>query len=250
MQSLSIECELGDCAEQGADWRQRETELEELCFLQEGKHVMDRTSQNRSQSVKELATALARAQGQIKSALKDSVNPLFRSKYADLAQTWDACREALSANNIAVIQFPIHSDDGRLHMETTLAHASGEWISREFSLPVAKQDAHGYGSAITYARRFCLAAAVGIVADEDDDGNAATARGRTEQQQPASSAETPGELYKTLEAAARRGMDALRGAYAELPEEQRASVLKSDLAVLKRVASESDAANDAAPQAA
>lgn len=125
-----------------------------------------------------LDAQLAKAQGAFKAAIKDKVNPHFRSKYADLASVWEACREALSANGVSVTQWPIHSDDGRMHLITRLA-AGGEWMKAHFSIPVSKQDAHGYGSAITYLKRFALAAALGIASDDDDDGNAAVAKGAT-----------------------------------------------------------------------
>jgi len=119
-----------------------------------------------------LDAALAAAQGEIEPAAKDKVNPAFRSKYADIASVWTACRAALAKHKIALTQWPVHSDDGRLHLVTRLAHA-GQWMRAEFSIPVGKADAHGYGSAMTYAKRYSLAAALGVVADEDDDGNAA-----------------------------------------------------------------------------
>ena len=127
--------------------------------------------------LKNLFTAMAKAQAKLETASKGSYNPFFKSKYADLGEVWRACRESLTSNGIAVLQFPIHSDDGRLHLETILCHSSGESISRTFSTPVKDQTAQGYGSAITYLRRFSLAATVGVVADEDDDG--ATASGTT-----------------------------------------------------------------------
>jgi hypothetical protein len=125
------------------------------------------------QSLAALFAGLAKAQAKIGTALKDKKNPYFGSTYADLAAVWEACRQALTEQGIAVIQAPIHSEDGRLHLETTLCHESGAHWSRIASIPVAKQDAHGYGSAITYLRRYALAAVVGVVAEEDDDGNAA-----------------------------------------------------------------------------
>lgn len=125
--------------------------------------------------LKNLFTAMAKAQSQLGVALKNANNPFFKSKYAPLEEVWKACRKALTDNGIAVLQFPIHSDDGRLHLETMLCHSSGESISRTFSTPVKDQTPQGYGSAITYLRRFSLAATVGVVADEDDDG--ATASG-------------------------------------------------------------------------
>jgi len=124
-----------------------------------------------SPSTAALDDALAKAQGQIKNASKDSLNPHFKSKYADLASIWEACKEALVKNQIAVTQWPIASDDSKQHLITRLAH-KGEWMQARISIPMDKQNAHGVGSAITYAKRYSLAAALGV-ADEDDDGNAA-----------------------------------------------------------------------------
>lgn len=129
-----------------------------------------------SVETEKLDTALAKAQAEIKSAAKDANNPAFKSKYADLASIFNACHEALAKHGVSVTQWPLHSTDGRLHLVTRLAFA-GQWFRAEFSMPLAKQDAHGYGSATTYARRYSLAAAVGVVADEDDDGNGASGRG-------------------------------------------------------------------------
>ena len=126
--------------------------------------------------MKELATAMAKAQGQIKTALKDSKNPHFKSSYADLTSVWDACREALTKNGFSVIQRTDFDAGGEVWLETMLLHASGEHVSSRYPLRPLKQDPQGYGSAITYARRYCLAAIVGVVADEDDDGNAASQR--------------------------------------------------------------------------
>lgn len=130
-----------------------------------------------SEQTDKLDAQLAKAQGEIDSAKKEKTNPAFRSKYADIAAVWDACRDALSRNQISVTQWPVHSDGDRLHLITRLAHA-GQWMMGEISLPVMKKDAHGYGSAVTYAKRFALAAAIGVVADDehDDDGNGASAK--------------------------------------------------------------------------
>jgi hypothetical protein len=131
-----------------------------------------------SESTAKLDAALSKAQGEFSAATKDAENPAFKangktSKYADLSSVWSAIRPALSKHGIAVTQWPIHSDDNKLHMVTRLGH-EGEWIRAEFSIPVTKHDAHGYGSATTYAKRFSLAAAVGVIVDDDDDGNAAS----------------------------------------------------------------------------
>ena len=130
---------------------------------------------NKSESIAGLAAALAAAQGVMKGALKDSANPFFKSRYADLASVVEAIRAAFSANGLSYIQTVEPSDKDEVRVETTLLHASGEWISCGIlSLPVSKIDAQGYGSALTYARRYSLSAAVGV-APEDDDGNAASA---------------------------------------------------------------------------
>lgn len=127
-----------------------------------------------SDSIKELAAALAKAQASMVGAKKDTANTFFKSKYADLASCWDAARAALPPNGLCVIQTTRASEKEEVVVITTLAHESGEWISGELSLPVNKADAQGYGSALTYGRRYGLCAIVGI-APEDDDGNAATA---------------------------------------------------------------------------
>jgi hypothetical protein len=127
-----------------------------------------------SPTIAELAKALSAAQGEVEGAVKGKANPAFRSKYADLAAVWDACREALTKHGLAIVQSPGPCADGRMEMTTMLAHASGEWMRGTLTIPLAKVDAQAYGSATTYARRYALAAFVGV-APEDDDGNAAAA---------------------------------------------------------------------------
>jgi hypothetical protein len=127
-----------------------------------------------SENIADLATALAIAQGQIENALKTRENPHFRSKYADLAGVWDACRDALSSNGLSVIQSPGELVDGRMAMTTQLCHKSGQWVRGSLTIPLGKADAQAYGSATSYARRYALAAFVGV-SPADDDGEAATA---------------------------------------------------------------------------
>jgi hypothetical protein len=127
---------------------------------------------NKSESIKELAGALSKAQGEIKGALKDADNPFFKSKYADLASVVEAIRAPLAKHGIAYVQLTVPSEKEEVQVETVLMHESGEWVSGIIAVPVSKADAQGYGSALTYARRYGLAAAVGV-APEDDDGNAA-----------------------------------------------------------------------------
>jgi len=127
-----------------------------------------------SESIKEISVALPKAQAAIKSAIKSAENPHFRSRYADLATVIEACRAALNSNGITFLQ-PVRASERGVIVETVLLHTSSEWISEELELPVAKQDAQGVGSAITYGKRYGLQSLVGIPS-EDDDGNAATAR--------------------------------------------------------------------------
>lgn len=128
---------------------------------------------NKSESITELASALAKAQGEIKGALKDQNNPFFKSKYADLGSVVEAIRAPLSKNGLSYVQLTEPSDKDEVRVETCILHSSGEWITSTLALPVSKADAQGFGSALTYARRYGLSAAFGV-APEDDDGNAAS----------------------------------------------------------------------------
>ena len=127
-----------------------------------------------SENLNELAAALAKAQGEITGALKDSANPFFKSKYADLASCWDACRAALSKNGLAVIQCPTTEATGT-YLVTTLLHSSGQWMRSSLIVSPKDDTPQAMGSALTYARRYALTAMVGV-AQVDDDGNAASAR--------------------------------------------------------------------------
>ena len=126
-----------------------------------------------SESLASLAQALAHAQFAIEGAKKNAQNPHLKNKYADLGSVWDAVREPLSCNGLAVVQLPMPSEPGTLRLRTQLLHKSGEWLASELVMPVAKQDPQGYGSALTYARRYALAAMLGVT-QEDDDGQAAS----------------------------------------------------------------------------
>lgn len=141
----------------------------------------------KSEQVNELAAALAKAQGQLEGAKKSSSNPFFKSKYADLAECWNTCREALTANEISVIQMPEEiNENGRLNITTMLAHSSGQYISSTLTMTVTKLDPQAIGSAITYGRRYALAAMVGL-AQEDDDGEKAMARQEKKDKKPVES---------------------------------------------------------------
>jgi hypothetical protein len=127
-----------------------------------------------SESIKDLAAALAKAQGEITGALKDSANPFFKSKYADLASCWDACRLPLSKNGLSVVQ-GMQVAEGNLYLITRLLHSTGEWISSQTPVTPKDDTPQGMGSALTYARRYALTAMVGV-AQVDDDANAASGR--------------------------------------------------------------------------
>lgn len=125
-----------------------------------------------SEKIDELGAALSKAQGILEAAKKDSNNPFFKSKYADLASVWESCRAALSSNGLSIVQSPEESDSG-IAVVTMMLHSSGQWIRSRYTMPVSKVDAQAVGSAITYARRYALSSIVGI-APEDDDGNGAS----------------------------------------------------------------------------
>lgn len=133
----------------------------------------------KSETLSKLATSLSIAQGDIDDASKNGLNPAFRSKYADLAAVRTVIREPLSVNGLSVLQFAStvllegSASAVAVEVRTMLLHNSGEYVSEVLRMPVMKQDSHGVGSAITYARRYGL---MGIlcIASEDDDGNAAS----------------------------------------------------------------------------
>ena len=139
--------------------------------------------QETSPSLARLGVALAKAQGSMSFAKKDSANPHFKSSYADLASVWAAIREPLSANGLSIIQRLTGSDRTGVVVVTTLLHSSGEYVNDRIWMPVpANATPQQYGSAITYARRYSLSALVGVAAD-DDDGNAASERAPAPQAQ-------------------------------------------------------------------
>ena len=130
----------------------------------------------KSESIKELASALAKAQAKLQVAKKESENPFFHSKYADLSSVWAACREALTSNGLSVVQVGKTGNNGASYLETILLHDSDEWISGELPLLPIRQDPQAIGSALTYARRQGLSAIVGLCTEEDDDAEGAMDR--------------------------------------------------------------------------
>lgn len=118
-----------------------------------------------------LFAALARAQSELRGAVKDAANPFYKSKYADLASVWDACRDPLAKNELSIVQFP-QAEGAKVTVVTRLGHASGQWIESELSAHAKDDSPQAVGSAITYLRRYSLQSVVGV-APEDDDGEAA-----------------------------------------------------------------------------
>jgi len=132
-----------------------------------------------SEVINELAGALSKAQGEMQAAIKDKINPFFKSSYADLGSVWDAARPVLSKHGLCVMQTTeIVGDQGKIIMVTTLAHTSGQWMKSFLPLNPAKSDSQGIGVALTYLRRYSLSAIVGVVCDDDDDGEGAVGRGK------------------------------------------------------------------------
>lgn len=165
-----------------------------------------------SDSINELATAFAKAQAKIEGATKDKNNPAFKSKYADLSSVWEACRQALTENGLSVVQVA-EGDGTQATIVTRLMHTSGQWIEGTLIVRPAKTDAQGIGSAITYARRYALAAMVGVC-PEDDDGNAASDRNKTERSNNDREAEPHRLMIESMiRAASSMSIDEMRDAW-------------------------------------
>ena len=171
----------------------------------------------KSDSIKNLATALNKAQAVMGGAKKGKVNPFFKSKYADLSAVQEVIQEPFSEHGLSYVQFPIEYN-GRIGVETTLMHESGEWMSNEFTVNLTKQDAQGAGSAITYCRRYALQAMAGIPS-EDDDGNKASPAHKPQQRQQAPQKADPSA---TISPAQVKRLQTIR----KCSDERKAKVLK------------------------
>ena len=181
---------------------------------------------NQSEQINELAAALAKAQSQIEGAKKDKKNPHFKNDYADLASVWDACRESLTGNGLSVAQSAESSGDGGYGVTTMLLHVSGQWLTGTLYLRPTKDDPQGAGSALTYARRYGLAAMVGV-APADDDGNAASAKpiaALVVALEPAGYA----DWLVDMQATADEGTAALQAAWKQSPSVLRTHLTTSD----------------------
>ena len=169
-----------------------------------------------SDTINDIATALAKAQGELQNVVKDAKNPHFKSDYATLDAITDAVRPVFAKHGLAVVQIPSFAD-GVVTVNTIVTHTSGQWIKGETSSPVTKADPQGIGSACTYLRRYSLAG-IAAIAQTDDDGNAASQPAKPQQ------VTTPmppkfGEWWADMGAAADEGVDALKKAWqASKPE--------------------------------
>lgn len=130
---------------------------------------------NKSESIIELATALALAQTEMTNPEKNKNNPFFKSSYTDLAAMINAYKNHYAQHGLSIVQFPSLINN-MVSVETVILHKSGEWISGGLELPISKSDAQGVGAVITYCRRYALAAACNI-AQEDSDAELAMDRG-------------------------------------------------------------------------
>ena len=193
-----------------------------------------------SETIAELAMALAKAQGQIEDATKDGLNPAFRSKYADLAAVRAVIREPLAVNDLAIMQFP-RTRQGYVEVETMLVHKTGEFVSETLEIPVAKFDAHGIGSGITYGRRYGLMSILCLAA-VDDDGNAAVEKAPAPPAKKAVSPKETAALALEMKAAAEQGKEALTAKWRSLTQDQRQIFDPEAVAELKQIAASVDAA--------
>jgi hypothetical protein len=184
-----------------------------------------------SDNVDLLFAALSVAQGQIDDASKGAENPYFKSKYADLSAIRSVIRGPMAQNGLGVIQLPRTVDGGAI-VKTIITHSSGQFISNELFMPAAKNDPHGLGSAITYARRYSIMSMLALAA-EDDDGNAAVESVK-KQNNSISDAIALGSN------AAKQGSDQLSNWWKGLPEGVRKSIPTDVLANMKKVAKDND----------
>jgi len=191
--------------------------------------------------MKELSAAMAKAFAQIEGAAKGKVNPAFRSKYADLGSVIDAIKPALTEHGLWFRQVTHHAENG-VCIETIIHHSSGESLScGQLFVPASKHDPQGYGSALTYCRRYSLQTAFGVPASdsEDDDGNRAVAS-KPPQKPPVAINDTEGTMVlDSLREAAKSGLDALQERFKKIPESAtKAAVWEKHQRELKKTASD------------
>lgn len=153
-----------------------------------------------SNTLSALATALLLAQKSFENVTFDSTNPHFKNKYAGLPGVVEEVKPKLNAQGISVLQFPTEAPEGHLGLVTRLQHESGEFMEATAIVPLPKSDPQGFGSAMTYTRRYGLLSICGIVGEADDDANAASG-GQRQQQAPREAPKGGGFFNKSKETA-------------------------------------------------
>lgn len=178
---------------------------------------------NKSESIKALSTALALAQAAMKNPHLDSTNPHFKSKFASLGAVRAAVIPVFTSHGLALSQWPI-SGPTSAGCLTRLSHDSGEWMEEPFLIPVDKLNAHGFASAVTYAKRIAMQSVAGVVGDEDDDGNTAVGE-NVNGTKPAKVAnpltEMKQEAFESMPAAEQKFLQGVAANVAALLEEKR-----------------------------
>ena len=143
---------------------------------------------NKSEQINELAKGLALFRANLKQPFKDADNPFFKSKYVPLENVTEVIDKALVDTGVTYVQVPVNGEGGMVGVSTTVLHSSGQWLEfPPFLLKPDKANPQGYGSSITYARRYSLSSVFGVTSDNDDDGNAASGNGK----QPTRQAKAP-----------------------------------------------------------
>lgn len=169
-----------------------------------------------SDQINEIAGALAKAQAEMGGAVKDSANPFFKSKYADLSSVWDACRGPLTKHGLAIVQSP-SAAGAVVSVDTLLIHSSGQWMRGAASATAKDDSPQSVGSAITYLRRYALQSFAGV-APEDDDAEAAQGRSNVQSKATAPKAAPTVPMgydawLVTFSAVVEQGIEALRAAW-------------------------------------
>ena len=150
----------------------------------EGFFYGGRMQEYNSAEISEIAKALINVQRQLQPATKDANTPFTKSRYATLNSVPDSCRQALLSNGIRLRQYPVPAEPGYLGLVTKLTHAeSGQWQSSLAVVPLPKADPQGVGISMTYMRRYALSAMLGIVTEEDTDGEFASDKPNRPQRQ-------------------------------------------------------------------
>ena len=163
-----------------------------------------------SEAINELAKAMSAAQKDIKPAAKDGANPHFKSKYFTISSAWDSIRQPLTENGLTIWQ-DVVTGEKSVSVMTRVVHNSGQWVEfGPLSIPLMKFDAQAIGSATSYAKRYALCAAMGVVSDEeDDDGEKAVARNYKPNVEPRPTLQQVNEMTTLLKECSENYFDAV-----------------------------------------